>query len=83
MKLQLILAGTYSTCKDTQDVWKTVCEENQLSLETFDIEKPEGEKLAAQLDVKSFPALIVDGKIKAVGHPEIEKARSLIKSILA
>ena len=83
MQLQLILAGTYDTCKDTQKVWETVCNEHQLSLETFDIEKPEGEKLASQLAIKSFPALVVDGKIKAVGHPDIDKARAMIKAMLA
>lgn len=82
MKIQLILAGPYSSCQHTRQIWEKACNNNDLKLEAIDLESETGQKLEKSLNIKSFPALIVDGQIKAVGHPDAASATELITNLL-
>lgn len=81
MKAILILAGPYSSCKATELMWEEACRTENIELETFDLTHTEGQNLSSQLKVKSFPALIVDNKVIAVGHPNKKAALKIIQSI--
>jgi hypothetical protein len=78
MKLQLILAGPYTSCAKTRQVWQSACEKHHLGLEVMGLEHTEGKALADRLDINTFPALVVDGKIKAIGHPDEHSASRLV-----
>lgn len=80
MKAILILAGSYSSCKATELIWQEVCRTENIELETFDLTHKEGQELSSKLSVKSFPALIINDKIVAVGHPDKKDALKIIKS---
>ncbi len=82
MKFQLILAGPYISCQHTRQVWGKACDSRDLELEIIDLESETGQKLEKTLNIKSFPALIVDGQIKAVGHPDAASATELIIKLL-
>lgn len=81
MKAILILAGPFSSCNATEIVWKEACKTKNIELETFDLTHKEGENLSSQLKIKSFPALIIDNKVIAVGHPNEKDALKIIQSI--
>ena len=81
MKAILILAGSYSSCKATELIWQEACRTENIELETFDLTNKEGQELSSKLNVKSFPALIINGKIVAVGHPDKTDALKIIKAI--
>jgi len=82
MNLQLILAGPYEACNKTGDVWKQACEAYQLELEVTNLECDTGQALEKSLNIKSFPALVVDNHVRAVGHPSVETALALISSLI-
>ena len=77
MKAILILAGPYSTCRNTQTIWENLCAENDIKLTVYDLTNADGKKLADKLNIRSFPALIMNNKVIAVGHPNEETARNV------
>ena len=81
MKAILILAGPYSSCKATELIWQEACRTENIELETIDLNHKEGQELSSKLSVKSFPALIINNKIVAVGNPDKKDALKIIKSI--
>ena len=82
MKLQLILAGPYETCNNTRRVWAQACDKHGLKLEVTDLESDTGQRLEAELNIKSFPALLVNNQVKAVGHPDSKAATELINNLI-
>ncbi|VAW68337.1 hypothetical protein MNBD_GAMMA09-3422 [hydrothermal vent metagenome] len=81
MKLQLVLAGPYQACIKTKQIWSDICQQHGLNLDITDIDSNTGKALEQSLNIKSFPALIVDQQVKAVGHPSEVAAEKLINNL--
>ncbi len=81
MKAILILAGSYSSCDATENIWKNICLKNNIEIEVYNLSNSQGKEIARKLNVKSFPVLIIDKKVVAVGHPDEKKAENLIANI--
>lgn len=81
MKALLILAGPYSSCDTTKNIWQKICLKKSIEFETYDLSDPLGIETARRLNVKSFPALIVNDKVVAVGHPSEELAEKVITQL--
>lgn len=75
----LILAGPYSSCNETQRIWEKLCVDKGIKLTVFDLTNEDGKNLANKLNIKSFPALIIDNKVIAVGHPNEETAKNVFQ----
>lgn len=82
MKLILVLAGPYSSCQKTQQIWQEECLKQSIELDVFDLEHEHGQTLVDQLNLKSFPALIHNNKVIAVGNPDKQKAKKVIADLL-
>lgn len=82
MKLILILAGPYSSCLSTQQTWQDACHKHQLKLEIYNMEDEQGRAIIREYELKSFPALIANGKITAVGHPDTQTANTIISNLI-
>jgi len=83
MKAILILAGPYSSCVATQNNWQDSCSRQSVEFETHYLTDSAGKKLAEKLNIKSFPALVVNDKIVAVGHPDEQAAEKIIQNLNA
>ena len=81
MKAILILAGPYSSCHATEIIWQEACKDKNIELEIFESTHKEGKKLSTRLNIKSFPALIINNKVVAVGHPNEKDAPKIIEAI--
>jgi hypothetical protein len=82
MKLTLILAGSHTSCLSTKEIWQQACGKYHINIEVFDLNDSNGKKTAKRLNLKSFPALIVDEKIIAVGHPDKQAAEKIISDMI-
>lgn len=82
MKLTLILAGPYTSCTATRDIWSEVCHARKIEIEIFNLGEKEGENKASQYNLKTFPALIHDHTVIAVGHPSKEDAFEIITNLV-
>ncbi len=78
MKIQLIIAGQTELSRATKNIWQTICEEQGLSLEVADSETPVGQSLVEELALRTLPALVVDGKVVAVGQPDKISAKKIL-----
>ncbi|VAW98932.1 hypothetical protein MNBD_GAMMA23-2150 [hydrothermal vent metagenome] len=83
MKLVLLLAGPYSSCVKTQQIWQETCTKQNIELEVIDLEHTQGQALADRLNLKSFPALILSQKVIAVGNPDKQKAEKIMAGLIA
>lgn len=81
MKAILILAGPFSKCASTKNIWQALCKNNNIEFETHDLAEVIGIDIAEKHNIKSFPALIVNNKVVAVGHPNEEVAKKVFESI--
>lgn len=82
MKAILILAGAFSSCTATQIIWQDLLDKKKIPLEAYDIRDDEGKQLSEKFKIKSFPALLIDEKVIAVGHPSESSAKEIIDSII-
>lgn len=82
MKLQLLIAGQLPTCLETRDVWQSVCEQQGVELEIIELEDEQGQYLIDKHNIKSFPVLLADGKVMAVGRPEPQHAAAILQQLL-
>jgi len=83
MKLQLILTDNCSSCAQTRKLWEAVCNEFQAELSVLDLGSHDGKRLANANALKTFPALLIEGKVRIVGLPGIQTARKLLEDELA
>ena len=81
MKARLILAGPFSSCDSTRNIWQKLCDKNNVALEIHDLSEDIAKDIATKHNVKSFPALIVNEKVVAVGHPNEEGAQKVFNSL--
>ena len=81
MKAVLILAGPYSSCITTQQIWQNECTDNNIELAVFDLTDAAAQTYIEQFNLKSFPALIINNKVVAVGHPTNLTANKLISNL--
>ena len=81
MKAILILAGPYSSCIATQNIWADSCSKHDIEFETQDLSQAAGKELAKKLKIKSFPALVINDKVIAVGHPDEQAAEKIIQAL--
>ncbi|MFP3874724.1 MAG: thioredoxin family protein [Thiohalophilus sp.] len=82
MRLQLLIAGQLPSCLETRDVWQSVCEQQGVELELIEVEDEQGQELINKLGIKSFPVLLADGKIRAVGRPDPQHAADILQKLL-
>ena len=80
--LQLLIAAQLPTCLETRDIWVHACQHHGVPLEVIELEDPAGQQLADELGLKSFPVLIADGKVRAVGRPKQQDATAILEQLL-
>ncbi|MDH5190589.1 MAG: hypothetical protein OEW89_05005 [Gammaproteobacteria bacterium] len=83
MHLQLIILESKISSEGARGVWQDVCQTRGLDLEVIDASGDEGRKLTESLTLSTFPALILDGKIKAIGIPDKQIAGKVLDDILS
>lgn len=83
MEIFLLTTDWCESCREAEALWRQVCEESGTAFRALNIEEDEQARaFAERLTLSSYPALLCDGKVLAVGLPSAEKARELISSLL-
>jgi glutaredoxin len=78
MKLQLLVSESCVPCTQAEEIWRRVADESALELSVVNLNDPEGRQLADQLKLRTIPAVIIDGVLKAIGVQSLDEARALI-----
>lgn len=78
MKVQLLVSESCVPCEQAEKIWRQVADESALDFSVVNLTDAEGQKLADQLELKTIPAVIIDGVLMAIGVQSLDEARALI-----
>jgi len=78
MKVQLLVSDACAPCDQAEQVWHEVVAEREVNFSVVSLDEPEGRQLAERLQLKTIPALVVDGVLVAIGVQSAEEARALV-----
>ncbi|MDO8596835.1 MAG: thioredoxin family protein [Sulfuricaulis sp.] len=78
MKVQLLVSDACAPCDQAEKVWRGVVAERELDFSVVNLTAPEGWQLADRLQLRTIPALVVDGVLVAIGVQSPDEARSLV-----
>ena len=78
MRVELLVSEWCVTCPAAEAVWRTVAAEKDIDYAVLDLAQPEGKHLARELRIRSIPALVIDGELKAVGVLPLADARQMV-----
>ena len=67
MKVQILVSKWCPVCPQAEKVWKAASQKVPMELEVLDVADREGREIVSNLRIKTFPAIVVDGALKAVG----------------
>ncbi len=67
MEIRLLVSKWCPVCPQAEEVWREVAGRESIDYQALDIAEPAGRALVAKLRVRTVPALVVDGKLTAVG----------------
>lgn len=78
VKIELLVAPDCAPCTKAVALWRQISEKHGLSLRVLDRREREGEYLSHRFHLKTFPALVMNGKLVAVGVQSHQEAASLL-----
>jgi thioredoxin-like negative regulator of GroEL len=78
MKVQLLVSDASAPCDQAEKVWRGVVAERELDFSVVNLAAPEGQQLVDRLQLRTIPALVVDGVLVAIGVQSAEEARALV-----
>lgn len=77
MKVELLVSEWCPSCPQAEQVWRAVAAERDFEFSVLDLAQPEGRELARRLGIRTIPALVIDGELKAVGVQSLSEAHRL------
>ena len=78
MKLQLLVSQWCPTCPAAEKVWSQAAARAGLTLEVLDVGKPEGRSVVVEHGIRTVPAMVIDGKLRALGVCTLSEASSML-----
>ncbi len=78
MKVQLMVSEWCSSCHQAERIWRDVSQQHEFDFAVLDMGQPEGKALVSQLRLKTVPALVIDGELKAIGVQSLQEALALV-----
>ncbi|MBS1219819.1 MAG: hypothetical protein H6R21_2952, partial [Proteobacteria bacterium] len=78
MKVELLVSEWCPTCPQAERVWSAVAAEREFEFAVIDLAQQEGRELAHRLRVRTIPAIVIDGELKAVGVQSTAEALLMV-----
>jgi len=78
MEVRLLVSKWCPVCPQAEEVWGEVAKRHPIDYQVLDIADPAGRALVAGLRIRTVPALVVDGKLTAVGVQSLGDALKII-----
>lgn len=79
MKLRLIPGE--QPAQDVTRIWREACEATNHTLEVLEFQQPDTRRLIERLQLNTFPALLQEERVVAVGNPTPESARRVLAGL--
>ncbi len=78
MEVRLLVSKWCPVCPQAEAVWAEVARRRALDYAVLDIADPAGRALVAGLRIRTVPAIVVDGKLTAVGVQSLGDALKMV-----
>ncbi len=78
MKVQLLVSEWCAACHQAEQVWRDIARQRDIDFAVVDMGQPEGKALVSRLRLKTIPALVIDGELKAIGIQSPQDALALV-----
>lgn len=78
MEVRLLVSKWCPVCPQAEAVWGEVARRHPIDYAVLDVAEPPGRALVAGLRIRTVPALVVDGKLAAVGVQSLSDALKLV-----
>ena len=80
MRVELLVTRDSSSCRKAEIVWHSICEKNNLTLRVLEDDSPEGRCVLTRLELHALPAILLDGRLVAVGVQTEDQALGLLRA---
>ncbi|MDX2312660.1 MAG: thioredoxin family protein [Gammaproteobacteria bacterium] len=80
MRVELLVTRNSSACRKAEIIWQSICDKNNLTLKVLDDASPEGRRVLARLALNALPAILLDGRLVAVGVQTEDQALDLLSA---
>lgn len=78
MKVQLLVSKWCPTCPQAEKVWAEAARRVPMDFEVLDVADRKGREVVARLRIKTVPAAVVDGTLKALGVQSLTDVLKLL-----
>lgn len=78
MRVTLLVSKWCPTCPEAEKIWAEVARQRPIDYEVLDVADKAGRTVVSNLRIKTVPALVIDGKLKAVGVQPLGEALKLV-----
>jgi hypothetical protein len=80
MKVELLVTRDSWPCRKAENLWRSICENETLTFTVIDDTSPEGRGALARLGLRALPAVLLDGRLVAVGVQTRDQALALLRA---
>ena len=80
MRIELLVTRNSSSCRKAERLWRSICERHNLTLEVHQDDSAKGRSALTRLELHALPAVLLDGRLVAVGVQTPEQARELLRA---
>jgi hypothetical protein len=80
MKVELLVTRDSSSCRKAENLWRSICENENLTLRVIEDESPEGRRALTRLGLRALPAVLLNGRLVAVGVQTRDQAFELLRA---
>jgi len=81
MKVQLLISKWCPVCPDAERVWGEASRKVPMDFEVLDVAERDGREIVSRLRIKTVPAVVIDGVLKAVGAQPLGEVLQLVGSL--
>ncbi len=80
MKVELLVTRDSPSCRKAENLWRSMCENENLTLRVIKDASPEGQRALTRLGLRVLPAILLDGRLIAVGVQTRNQALELLRA---
>jgi glutaredoxin len=74
----LLVSKWCPSCPAAEKVWSDVAARKGVILEVLDVRRAAGRQVALELGIRTVPAIVIDGRLRAVGTSSMADALALV-----
>lgn len=80
MKVELLVTRDSPSCRKAENLWRSICENENLTLRVTEDASPEGQRALTRLGLRALPAVLLNGRLVAVGVQTRDQALELLRA---